>query len=278
MTSPCARCTSRSSARMAASRRGPRGDARRKQAAKARLPPDTRSLVLIMSDIGRGGMNASAIDDRTGPRGPRGGARAAARRTVSADPRRQVNCRHSIATAATGAPPAACNPGRIRTHRAASCRHRPAMGRQGRRPGHPDHRRAVVRRPARRARSPDRWRAARSRRIQGAEGQALHVGTGAGRRAARVAGCSRSAQATRTRSIARSRFASAPPPSDGLPVASCAAWRSGCRRSSTQTGSMGTSRRPPSSSLAAWSRAPTTRRRSTARRSSRRRRSSTSSS
>lgn len=34
---------------------------RKEEAAKARLPPDTRSLVLIMSDIGRGGMNASAI-------------------------------------------------------------------------------------------------------------------------------------------------------------------------------------------------------------------------
>jgi len=34
----------------------------KEEAAKARLPPDTRSLVLIMSDIGRGGMNASAID------------------------------------------------------------------------------------------------------------------------------------------------------------------------------------------------------------------------
>ncbi|MGP1675150.1 MAG: hypothetical protein ACTS8Z_08055, partial [Candidatus Limnocylindrales bacterium] len=30
-------------------------------AAKTRLPPDTRSLVLIMAEIGRGGMNASAI-------------------------------------------------------------------------------------------------------------------------------------------------------------------------------------------------------------------------
>jgi hypothetical protein len=35
---------------------------RNEEAAKARLPPDTRSLVLIMSDIGRGGMNASAIE------------------------------------------------------------------------------------------------------------------------------------------------------------------------------------------------------------------------
>jgi hypothetical protein len=35
---------------------------RKEEAAKARLPPDTRSLVLIMSDIGRGGMNASAIE------------------------------------------------------------------------------------------------------------------------------------------------------------------------------------------------------------------------
>jgi hypothetical protein len=34
---------------------------RKEEAAMARLPPDTRSLVLIMSDIGRGGMNASAI-------------------------------------------------------------------------------------------------------------------------------------------------------------------------------------------------------------------------
>ncbi len=33
--------------------------------AQARLPPDTRSLVLIMSDIGRGGMNAAAIDIET---------------------------------------------------------------------------------------------------------------------------------------------------------------------------------------------------------------------
>ena len=31
-------------------------------AAKARLPPDTRSLVLIMSEIGQGGMNAAAIE------------------------------------------------------------------------------------------------------------------------------------------------------------------------------------------------------------------------
>ncbi len=29
--------------------------------AKDRLPPDTRSLVLIMSDIGQGGINAAAI-------------------------------------------------------------------------------------------------------------------------------------------------------------------------------------------------------------------------
>jgi hypothetical protein len=35
---------------------------KKEAAAKARLPPDTRSLVLIMSDIGRGGMNASAIE------------------------------------------------------------------------------------------------------------------------------------------------------------------------------------------------------------------------
>lgn len=32
------------------------------QAAKDRLPPDTRSLVLIMADIGQGGMNDAAID------------------------------------------------------------------------------------------------------------------------------------------------------------------------------------------------------------------------
>jgi hypothetical protein len=38
--------------------------ARAEEAAKARLPPDTRALVLIMSDIGRGGMtdSADAID------------------------------------------------------------------------------------------------------------------------------------------------------------------------------------------------------------------------
>ena len=42
-------------------RRAMREEAR----AQARLPPDTRSLVLIMSDIGRGGMNASAIDIET---------------------------------------------------------------------------------------------------------------------------------------------------------------------------------------------------------------------
>jgi len=34
---------------------------RAEEAAKARLPPDTRALVLIMSEIGRGGMNAAAI-------------------------------------------------------------------------------------------------------------------------------------------------------------------------------------------------------------------------
>ena len=32
------------------------------QRAKDRLPPDTRSLVLIMSDIGQGGINAAAIE------------------------------------------------------------------------------------------------------------------------------------------------------------------------------------------------------------------------
>ena len=35
--------------------------ARDEQTAKARLPPDTRALVLIMSDIGRGGMTDSAV-------------------------------------------------------------------------------------------------------------------------------------------------------------------------------------------------------------------------
>jgi hypothetical protein len=35
---------------------------RKEQAAKDRLPPDTRSLVLIMADIGQGGINDAAID------------------------------------------------------------------------------------------------------------------------------------------------------------------------------------------------------------------------
>jgi hypothetical protein len=35
---------------------------RAEAAAQARLPPDTRSLVLIMADIGRGGMTAAAIE------------------------------------------------------------------------------------------------------------------------------------------------------------------------------------------------------------------------
>jgi hypothetical protein len=35
---------------------------RREAAAKDRLPPDTRSLVLIMADIGQGGINEAAID------------------------------------------------------------------------------------------------------------------------------------------------------------------------------------------------------------------------
>ena len=38
-----------------------------RQAAKDRLPPDTRALVLIMSDIGRGGMTASAVDIEQAP-------------------------------------------------------------------------------------------------------------------------------------------------------------------------------------------------------------------
>jgi hypothetical protein len=38
---------------------------RGEQRAQALLPPDTRSLVLIMSDIGRGGMNAAGIDIET---------------------------------------------------------------------------------------------------------------------------------------------------------------------------------------------------------------------
>ena len=38
-----------------------RSAARAEEAAKRRLPPDTRALVLIMSDIGRGGMTDSAV-------------------------------------------------------------------------------------------------------------------------------------------------------------------------------------------------------------------------
>ncbi len=38
-----------------------RNAARAEEAAKRRLPPDTRALVLIMSDIGRGGMTDSAV-------------------------------------------------------------------------------------------------------------------------------------------------------------------------------------------------------------------------
>jgi hypothetical protein len=34
----------------------------KEEAAKARLPPDTRALVLIMSEIGQGGLNAAAIE------------------------------------------------------------------------------------------------------------------------------------------------------------------------------------------------------------------------
>jgi hypothetical protein len=39
-----------------------RGAMRKEQAAKDRLPPDTRSLVLIMADIAQGGINDAAID------------------------------------------------------------------------------------------------------------------------------------------------------------------------------------------------------------------------
>ena len=39
-----------------------RGAMQKEQAAKDRLPPDTRSLVLIMADIGQGGINDAAID------------------------------------------------------------------------------------------------------------------------------------------------------------------------------------------------------------------------
>ena len=64
-TSRCGRCTTRSE-RGASTRRGPRGACAKEQAAKDRLPPDTRSLVLIMADIGQGGINDAADRHRAG--------------------------------------------------------------------------------------------------------------------------------------------------------------------------------------------------------------------
>ena len=44
----------------------------KEQAAEDRLPPDTRSLVLIMADIGQGGCSCGAWVGPVGPGGPAG--------------------------------------------------------------------------------------------------------------------------------------------------------------------------------------------------------------
>ena len=60
MTSPFGRCTS--AVQRGASTEEIRKAVEKEQAAKDRLPPDTRSLVLIMADIGQGGINDAAAD------------------------------------------------------------------------------------------------------------------------------------------------------------------------------------------------------------------------
>ena len=150
------------------------------QAAKERLPADSRGLILIMSEIGRGGMNPrSSPSRRPAARWPtRSSRRPPTRPPASRPPPR------SRAPGATLRPtsrvhrgPLLVAPPRPRTggsaHRAASCRHRSALGRHGRRPGHPDRRGARFRRPARRARPPGRRRAQHPGRLPRAHRQAL---------------------------------------------------------------------------------------------------------
>ena len=59
------------------------------KAAKDRLPPDTRGLVVIMSEIGQGGMNGAVIADRGGTRQARRRPRFA-RAGVSPPERRRL--------------------------------------------------------------------------------------------------------------------------------------------------------------------------------------------
>ncbi len=78
-TSPFGRCTWPVQ-RGASTEADPRRRCEKEQAAKDRLPPDTRSLVLIMADIGQGGINDAADRHRAGAQRPRRGPRAAGRR------------------------------------------------------------------------------------------------------------------------------------------------------------------------------------------------------
>ena len=137
-------------------------------AARERLPADTRGLVIILAEIGRGGLNQAVI----GIEEARGKLDAAAR-AARLEPDRRGQLRAPAPTCRDVHCPQrsigarAAPPSRERyVARAAACRYRSAMGRQGRRPRRPDRRRARLRGPARRARPADRRRAARPRRVR----------------------------------------------------------------------------------------------------------------
>ena len=161
----------------------------REQAARARLPGDTRPLVVIMADIAQGGLNQAviSIEDAAGrPRRTPWRSSASSSRTASsrcpsspvgtgprpADrPRVPGTLDATSAVAAPVCPPAARLPGG--PFLADPHRHRSAVGGAGRRPRGAGRRRPRLLRPARRAEPPLRRRARDPPRLRRAPRQAL---------------------------------------------------------------------------------------------------------
>ena len=255
------------------------------QAAKDRLPPDTRGLVVIMAEIGRGGMNGAviAIEEaraqahRRDRREPACGARTG----IDRGPARRLRAERAV-TCARPLPGAGAAVTLTATFRIGSPR-RATAGGPPPEVWIPVQLRVVtdqpwdvpadllvvpvavagrLRRRPRRARSPRRRRAPVARRLRRPERQALLDGVRVDRRAAGPAAPARVDRRPReARPRGRRpgrRHGRAPPRRPG----GHAAWRSGCRRSPTP--SVATPRRLPGWSPAASSRARTTRARSIA--------------
>ena len=245
------------------------------RAAKERLPADSRGLILIMAEIGRGGMNHAviAIEEARGALADGPGARDPASPSPagrSDDPaltRRSGATLRATSRVRSRPAPSACPrppPPEDRQDRAASCRHRPAVGRQGRRPRHPVVGDLAFDGPARRARPPSRRRAPGPRRLPGAHRQALRDGPG---RVGRPAG--RAPAGRRRRRSGDDRPRGGRP---GRGVGRATARRSGRPLARDLADAARRRRRPrrrrgarrASWSPGAWSRAPTTRSRSIA--------------